>query len=460
MFEKYVVTSAMHDNDAQVAPAECHPNTRVVLLRKLENWGLGLEDVYDRKTVLWVHGSAGIGKTAIGKSLARLLENIESPVASFFCFSTDGQRNTIRNMVSTLAYQIALAVPETQPFIIDAVRRERKIFRRSPQTQFLHLVMNPLLQLPLPPSQLPPHVLILIDGLDEISRESKERRVILDIIRSSLLTLPGRVRFLIASRPEHDIETAFNHPDFTPHLFHLDLRLDLSSHDDIHKFLQDRFATLRAEHRLKSHLQSWPPQEAITTILYRSSNHFIYAATVMKYIEAEHTDPRTRLDDILSLTSTSSAQNPYADLDAVFQQVLVNVRTDRELVLTILRLSLASQTVENLDLRRFMGSTKFIESLLCLPEGGVSLALMDLPSLLKISSSVEFLHKTIEEYLLDRSRSKGFYVDIEPAWPLMVTQIHKFLDELFLKGYVAIVQQYSVYLIRVWIHYIGRPMTL
>jgi len=70
MFEKYVVTSAMHDNDAQVAPAECHPNTRVVLLRKLENWGMGLEDVYDRKTVLWVNGSAWIEKTAIGKSLA------------------------------------------------------------------------------------------------------------------------------------------------------------------------------------------------------------------------------------------------------------------------------------------------------------------------------------------------------------------------------------------------------
>jgi len=438
LFENYVVTSAMHDNDEQVAAAECHPNTRVALLERLEIWATGLRGVYDGRSALWVHGSAGIGKTAIARSLARLLETLGSPVASFFCFSTDSQRNTIKTMIPTIAYQIALAVPATQPFIINAVAKERKIFHRSARTQLQRLIVNPLLQLL---STLENHdtfapILILIDGLDEINRDSMERRELLDIIRSFLPSLKGRAKFFVTSRAEHDIETAFDHPDFTEHLSRLNLRRDLDSYRDIHTFLRDRFAKLRAGHRLKSQLQAWPPEEALRTILFRSSDHFIYATTVMKYIEADYADPRRRLDDILRLSSTS--QNPYSDLDAVYHQVLTNVRSEYDVVQNVLRFTLASTAVES-NPGRIIRSTAFIESLLFVGEGYVSLALLDLQSLVELTTpdfhdglvTVELLHKSFADYLLDKARSGKFYIDVNLVWPYIVKQIHRFLSELF-----------------------------
>jgi tRNA A37 threonylcarbamoyladenosine biosynthesis protein TsaE len=53
--------------DARGHVLSCYPGTRVVILEELHNW---INDAQCAHQVLWLHGPAGIGKSAIVQGLA------------------------------------------------------------------------------------------------------------------------------------------------------------------------------------------------------------------------------------------------------------------------------------------------------------------------------------------------------------------------------------------------------
>lgn len=67
---KNVAPGAFHDSGERFDQPKCHPNTRVAVIQDILDW---LDDLESPKLVMWVHGAAGAGKSAIAQTIAQIL---------------------------------------------------------------------------------------------------------------------------------------------------------------------------------------------------------------------------------------------------------------------------------------------------------------------------------------------------------------------------------------------------
>ncbi|KAF9553134.1 hypothetical protein CPC08DRAFT_599600, partial [Agrocybe pediades] len=94
------------------------------------------------------------------------------------------------------------------------------------------------------------------------------------------------IRFLVCSRPENHINSTFGLPRMTYILQTIFLDDDISADKDIRLFFEDKFKEIREGHIFKHTLPTtWPRPEMVDTLVSKSSGQFIYAATVVKYVE-------------------------------------------------------------------------------------------------------------------------------------------------------------------------------
>ena len=83
--------------------ARCLPNTRVALLRDVDEWllkGSGNEKM------AWVYGYAGSGKSALLNSVAKSLETKRIPFTCFTCKRDDMDRSDVQRILPTICYDI------------------------------------------------------------------------------------------------------------------------------------------------------------------------------------------------------------------------------------------------------------------------------------------------------------------------------------------------------------------
>jgi len=254
-------------------------------------------------------------------------------------------------------------------------------------------------------------MLIIIDGLDECVNQSA-RNLILKILFDALPRLRGHLKFLVVSRPEYDIERSVESAtvNLGRRIDKIGLLGDLQAYEDVRLYLRQSFCRIKQAHPLREHFTpGWPSHDAIEQLVEKSSGHFIYASTVVKFIENDFDQPEKRLDIIINLRVTS--QKPYALLDALYLNILTSSRADHAMLVNILSIvvldgqfdSKLSFNKGSMKLRRFM------ESVLLLKPGELQLALLDLKSLVGVSEVIEFWHKSFSDFLLDPPRSTEFY---------------------------------------------------
>ncbi|KAF8951001.1 hypothetical protein BDZ97DRAFT_1082696 [Flammula alnicola] len=258
---KEVATAAFHNSAQRLDPPKCHPETRLVVLKKIMEWIQTSED-RDR-WIMWLHGAAGAGKSAIAQSIAELCEKSKVAIASFFFFRTDPSRNSAQALVATLAYQLIRTDPAARDIISLAIERDPLLFRQSFKSQLETLIIEPLRQLTRPSvdssSELSPF-LVIIDGLDECDGRDVQTNIIYtisDALRDAGLPL----LFLITSRPEQHLAMAFNSRRITDLLIRLPLDDTYLPDDDIRLFLIDKFTEITNSHPFKHLIDpSWPPK--------------------------------------------------------------------------------------------------------------------------------------------------------------------------------------------------------
>ena len=131
--------NAGHDFDLP----KCHPNTRLAVLRRIKDWTLDRRD--SEASLMWMYGAAGAGKSSIARSFAEWCQEGKTLLASFF-FRSDPLRNNIKRFIATLAYDIIQSIPDSRPFIEQAIESDPHIFSRSLDAQILYLIPKPLSQ--------------------------------------------------------------------------------------------------------------------------------------------------------------------------------------------------------------------------------------------------------------------------------------------------------------------------
>ena len=125
------------------------------------------------------------------------------------------------------------------------INNEPHLLSRSLITQFTELIVDPLEHLfETSVGDLPN--LIIIDGLDECMDGTQVQ--ILDMIFTIGKHSKFSLSFLVASHPELDISAAMGNGKLREGLTCLCLAANITSHDNIRCFLQDKFDGIHLTH--------------------------------------------------------------------------------------------------------------------------------------------------------------------------------------------------------------------
>ncbi|KAF5310572.1 hypothetical protein D9619_008228 [Psilocybe cf. subviscida] len=425
-----VAPAAFHNSAERFDSPRCHPNTRVAVMNELRDLALRRGDTGSAR-ILWLSGTAGVGKSAIAQSFCDECFSINLLLASFFFNRSDPSRNTAKSFVATLTYQIYGRVPAYhQSLILGVIESDPMVFRRSVDAQFKALIIDPLLSLFTTNyfAESTP-ALIIVDGLDECST-APEQVSILTALRKISNLQPSPFVFIVASRPEHDIQMFFRHSSLGSLLHRLTLNDSYRPDVDIELFLREKMQETRATHPLTNSIsQEWPSSQAIRTLVRKSSGQFIYASVVIKYVTSNRHYPPDRLDVVLQLRPPKR-DLPFAELDALYSHIFSCVK-DITLVLRVLCIVLLFHE------RQVDILTKDVEELCELDRGECLSALCDLQSVLRVEpkihsqQSIRLLHKSLPDYLQDLARSRGYYIDTTPLVVIpILTQCLRYISDL------------------------------
>jgi len=397
-----VAPNALHDSGHVVDPPKCHPGTRVAIIQMITDWVAESDELHRDNHITWLTGSAGAGKSAIGRSVCEQCAEEGTLLASFFFGSNDPTRNHSKSLVATIAYQVCAINPGIRKAVSDFIEYDPLIFTRSLRAQFSSLIIDPLLaNYANAPHKVPP--LIVLDGLDECSDKASQRDI-LETVLWVVTTSSIPIRVLICSRSENNITAAFSTVRMSASVFKIFLGNEYRPDDDIRLYLQDHFDAIREEHIFRLSIPpSWPTKEQKNQLVRKSSGQFIYAYTVIRYLKSPRHRPHQRLDVILGLRPPFK-DLPFAELDALYSHLLNN--TDDP--------SLTSDIMAFLSLYTLM-PTPVIEKYLELADGEVEIVLSDLAAIVKMEINhsgvhqASLLHKSFADFLFDFQRSKHLY---------------------------------------------------
>ncbi|KAJ7681896.1 hypothetical protein DFH06DRAFT_1159616 [Mycena polygramma] len=293
---------------------KCHPETRKEMVDNLYNWAV--EDD-PSQPIHWLHGPAGAGKSAIMRTLCELLQKSGHLGGAFFFKREHTTRGNAKVLFATLAYQIALNTSGLKTLISQSVEADPSVLGRQMDVQLNKLIVEPCQALP---DSAP--TILLIDGLDECDKHGAQS-AILRSIRTAVLQHPTKFRFLVASRPEAHIGDVFEETSFGGILDSTDVE---ESFEDVRTYFRDEFSRIHREHRatMRDIPAPWPSPETVEVLVAKSSGYFIYASTVIKFIDDKYSRPTERLEAVQNLSYLDS-DAPFAALDQLYIQILTGV---------------------------------------------------------------------------------------------------------------------------------------
>ncbi|KAJ7660323.1 hypothetical protein DFH06DRAFT_393706, partial [Mycena polygramma] len=384
-----VLKDAMHNSAERPADPACHPRTRNSVLNILRAWS---QDDSPDARLLWLYGSAGMGKSAIAQTFAAKCQDDGILGASFFFKRGDVERGNWKTVFPTLAYQLAASYPQFGDALRQAIEKDKLVLGQAMRHQFQKLIVGPFEQTP--PLLVPP--IIVIDGLDECA-DHPVQVMLLNHIIGALRTGAFPVRLLLASRPEAHLREILDEPANFDVCRHLELHPDPSAYADIRRYLYDEFSRIYKCHTSRGVPlgDGWPGEGAINHLVTKSSGTFIYATTVVRHVDDEYSHPVERLDSILALDPHSTAP-----LDTLYNQVLSTV-PNRSMLRRVLH-AVANTTELN---------PEDIDVALQLRAGTSRLVLRGLHSLLFVPpvrrrwDVVKLLHASFGNFLRDPARS-------------------------------------------------------
>ncbi|KAK7043061.1 hypothetical protein VNI00_008799 [Paramarasmius palmivorus] len=421
--------NACHDAEARYPPPNCHPNTRVEILNRLGRW---MDDEHGAIRVSWIHGAAGVGKSAIAQKFSE--NHPDRLIGTFFFSRDDSTRNNLDRFVATIVYQCCVGEPfkdTVRPLIIEIIRSNPNIFRTTSETQFRKLILEPLSSLTPGQRQTLPN-LIVIDGLDECIDPSSQARLlgIIDLAITFVAPNPFPFIFLLCSRPEPQISHYISTANFRLCLERIEIAGIIAqssgspseSELDILKYFSEKFTELRGKYRyvLSRESEMWPSEAEMRDLISRARGQFIFATTVIKFIDSPDERPQDRLRAVLSTDPREIQSSPFPALDMLYRQILATCGSWDD-VSPILRLLVSPPPViddadsDDIPDSDFWHAPTIITGLLQLKQGEVETLLSKLHPVIHVPTdrmrpTFSIHHATFTEFLLDDLRSGDYCI--------------------------------------------------
>ncbi|KAG8880136.1 hypothetical protein FRB97_001067 [Tulasnella sp. 331] len=393
----------------------CMEGTRVSLLDRINQWIENRPDHGPR--ALCLKGSAGIGKSSIGATIARELRASHRLGAEFYFIASQQERNEA--VVVVLARQLASWSKGKLRFeIAGAIDDDAEIMRRTPEVQFQQLIQGPLETLT---GDLDSSTLVmLLDGLDECDEEYACR--LLTAVGEGLSKLPVAVRVVLTSRPEPHLLAVYASEPMRSQLeiYYLDTEEVLQLKMDIWKYFKEELPGMVK--RWVKDSADWPGEERRAMLVELSQGLFIHATTVARMLSdstirnpekqleavlASHRDTdrhygrNTHLDSIYSsILNRACPPNSTSDLVDLFRNVLGTI--------LVVQVPVNIHTLASLLCPHGSGLEDYIHSIRTTVLAYLQ-AVLVVPGVEDADPSrnalqIRIIHKSFEDYLTDKSR--------------------------------------------------------
>jgi len=404
--KKAISHNAFHSSQTRPTSSRCMPGTRLDQIERVTNW---IKMAGEKKPLFVVLGPAGSGKTSFLNTMALICKENGYYAGSFFFSGTDADRNNDARLISTITYQIAEAIPELRPYVARAIENDPSILNHPLESQAITLLLEPLRQLRrnYPAFSFHPRV-VIIDALDECGEFGDQCRVIA-MLGEALSDGSFPFVCLLSSRfgphIEQEISTALT--TYIQDQVILGNNSDAES-ADVRAYLTASVNRIRNEHALGKHIpREWLLEFDLETIVRKSGGQFIYASTVVTYIESPDHDPHERLQYISGISPMKSGEEPFATLDGLYLALMSSVE-NLDAAIEILGIQLvrsSSQSWTPLVMKHWFDFKAHFRSL------DSDLVLAPLASVLKCKDGrITFYHLSFSEFLLDSTRSQKYFV--------------------------------------------------
>ncbi|KAJ7176745.1 hypothetical protein C8R46DRAFT_872772, partial [Mycena filopes] len=99
------------------------------------------------------------------------------------------------------------------------------------------------------------------------------------------------------------------------------------SFHDVERYLVDEFARIHQEHHetMATVPIPWPPPDIMEALVEKSSGYFVYASTVIKFIDDKNFRPTDGLKALTGMEEPADLEAPFAALDQLYSQILAGV---------------------------------------------------------------------------------------------------------------------------------------
>ena len=283
----------------------CHSDTRVDLLHEIYDWARHPHS----KSIFWLSGWAGIGKSTISRTVAEWLAGQGSLGgvnlgASFFFKRGEGDRGSASRFFPTITRELITKIPGLDALVAQVVAQDPLIFDKKLGEQFDKLIYQPLRQMKLITSGTLTFV-VVVDALDECEKEG-DVKVIIDLWSQLAHLTTVRLKLLLTSRPELPIQLGFKDVSTA---VHQDMVLQNAvPHEtiqhDILIFLKDAFGKIRNRFNQdplsgKPLDKNWPGDKRLQSLVDIAVPLFIVASTIYRFVDDPDWDPREQLETIL-----------------------------------------------------------------------------------------------------------------------------------------------------------------
>ncbi|EXL39972.1 hypothetical protein FOCG_17422 [Fusarium oxysporum f. sp. radicis-lycopersici 26381] len=394
-----VAHGASFDSKAEEHNPTCLPDTRKELLKEIYRW---IDDPKS-KTIFWLNGMAGTGKSTISRTVARSRSKRGDLGASFFFKRGEVDRGNLDKLMSTLAYHLAMSIPGATVFIKKVLDVNPAIVGKTVKEQFETLIQGPLCEAAAT-ATIPSTVVMVIDALDECDQEADIRSLI--SIFSQAKIIRPQLRVFLTSRPELPIRLGFSEVQgcYQALVLH-EIPVQIVEHDIV-VFLNDEFKKIRHDFNMtvgdeRKLPPDWPGGPTVESLAQMAVPLFIFAATICRFVgDSRRRNPQSRLQTVLGHGRRgrgSQLDQTYAPI--LHSQTISLPREEREEIIRDFRVIVGSIVTLASPL-----SVIALSRLIDVPIEVVGERLDALHSVLSIPSEatlpVRLLHLSFRDYLM------------------------------------------------------------
>ncbi|KAF4961378.1 hypothetical protein FSARC_10194 [Fusarium sarcochroum] len=431
------VSDAAFDSHAEEHNPTCLPETRVDLLKEVNDW---INDPH-AKTVFWLNGMAGTGKSTISRTLAQSLSRTQQTEnrlgASFFFKRGETDRGSMFKLIPTIARQLAASYPALAKHIQKAIQHDPTIPSKALRIQFEKLITKPLSR----SSRDFPNeatIVVIVDALDECESDD-DIKLIINLFSQSQVIQHPRPRIFLTSRPDLPLRLGFKAVEGTyENLILHEVATPIIEHD-ISLFLRHELTQIRDNwnstvSKNRNLPANWPGDDPIRQLTKKAIPLFIFAATVCRFIaDYRGRNPARQLHTVLEFQVGGASSQMDITYRPVLSQLLPEVYSPSEI-----------EIVKN-DFRRIIGpivllasplSSSTLSRLLNVPQDMIDDMLGNLHSVLNVpvcpEAPIRMLHLSFRDYLVnpEYSRTNPMWVDEKQTALALVRDCFRVMDGL------------------------------